>query len=75
MAVYTTVDDLTLAAFLSAYDLGNVLSFAGIAEGVGARQRAWRAAGCRYGAHKGREAQQQHHCHRRVPACPAAGVA
>lgn len=34
MAVYTTVDDLTLAAFLSAYDLGNVLSFAGIAEGV-----------------------------------------
>ncbi|MBL6595528.1 MAG: homoserine kinase [Candidatus Puniceispirillum sp.] len=34
MAVYTTVDDLTLAEFLSAYDLGNVLSFAGIAEGV-----------------------------------------
>ena len=34
MADYTTVDDLTLAAFLSAYDLGNVLSFAGIAEGV-----------------------------------------
>lgn len=34
MAVYTTVDDLTLATFLSAYDLGNVLSFAGIAEGV-----------------------------------------
>ena len=34
MAVYTTVDDLTLAAFLSVYDLGNVLSFAGIAEGV-----------------------------------------
>ena len=34
MAVYTTVDDIALAAFLSAYDLGNVLSFAGIAEGV-----------------------------------------
>ena len=34
MAVYTTVDDLTLAAFLSAYDLGDVLSLAGIAEGV-----------------------------------------
>ncbi len=34
MAVYTTVDDLALEAFLSAYDLGNVLSFAGIAEGV-----------------------------------------
>ena len=34
MAVYTVVDDLTLAAFLSVYDLGNVLSFAGIAEGV-----------------------------------------
>ncbi|MDA8717024.1 homoserine kinase [Alphaproteobacteria bacterium] len=34
MAVYTVVDDLSLAAFLSAYDLGNVLSFAGIAEGV-----------------------------------------
>ncbi|MEK9850056.1 MAG: homoserine kinase [Candidatus Puniceispirillum sp.] len=34
MAVYTTVDDLALETFLSAYDLGNVLSFAGIAEGV-----------------------------------------
>ena len=34
MAVYTTVDDLALATFLSAYDLGDVLSFAGIAEGV-----------------------------------------
>jgi homoserine kinase type II len=34
MAVYTTVDDLALEAFLSAYDLGRVLSFAGIAEGV-----------------------------------------
>ena len=34
MAVYTTVDDLTLATFLSAYDLGDVRSFAGIAEGV-----------------------------------------
>ncbi len=34
MAVYTTVDDLTLAKFLSAYDLGDVRSFAGIAEGV-----------------------------------------
>ncbi len=34
MAVYTTVDDTSLVAFLEAYDLGNVLSFAGIAEGV-----------------------------------------
>ena len=34
MAVYTKVDDLTLAAFISGYDLGDVLSFAGIAEGV-----------------------------------------
>lgn len=34
MAVYTTVDDTDLASFLAAYDLGNVLSFAGIAEGV-----------------------------------------
>ena len=34
MAVYTTVDDLALARFLSAYDLGEVRSFAGIAEGV-----------------------------------------
>ena len=34
MAVYTTVDDQALNAFLAAYDLGNVLSFAGIAEGV-----------------------------------------
>lgn len=34
MAVYTTVDDLALTTFLSAYDLGDVRSFAGIAEGV-----------------------------------------
>ena len=34
MAVYTTVDDHELNTFLAAYDLGNVLSFAGIAEGV-----------------------------------------
>ena len=34
MAVYTKVDDLALATFLSAYDLGSVRSFAGIAEGV-----------------------------------------
>jgi len=34
MAVYTTVDDDALHLFLSKYDLGNVLSFAGIAEGV-----------------------------------------
>ena len=34
MAVYTNVDDDALAGFLEAYDLGTVLSFAGIAEGV-----------------------------------------
>ena len=34
MAVYTTVDDTTLHAFLAGYDDGDVLSFAGIAEGV-----------------------------------------
>ena len=34
MAVYTLVDDLALATFLSAYDLGGVLSFSGIEEGV-----------------------------------------
>ena len=34
MAVYTTVDDQALTTFLAAYDLGNLLSFAGIAEGV-----------------------------------------
>jgi len=34
MAVYTTVDDTALAAFLATYDIGDVLSFAGIAEGV-----------------------------------------
>lgn len=34
MAVYTTVDDTELSAFLTAYDIGDVLSFAGIAEGV-----------------------------------------
>ena len=34
MAVYTTVDDTALNRFLAAYDIGEVLSFAGIAEGV-----------------------------------------
>ncbi|MDC1383237.1 homoserine kinase [Candidatus Puniceispirillum sp.] len=34
MAVYTTVDELTLASFLSAYDIGDFISFEGIAEGV-----------------------------------------
>ena len=35
MAVYTTVDDSALTTFLFAYDLGDVRSFAGIAEEVG----------------------------------------
>lgn len=34
MAVYTEVDDVALAAFLAEYDLGNMLSLKGIAEGV-----------------------------------------
>lgn len=34
MAVYTEVDDITLAEFLSHYDIGSPVSFAGIAEGV-----------------------------------------
>ena len=34
MAVYTIVDDTALETFLERYALGNVLSFAGIAEGV-----------------------------------------
>lgn len=34
MAVYTHVDDKTLAAFLAKYDLGKAISFKGIAEGV-----------------------------------------
>lgn len=34
MAVYTHVDDKTLAAFLADYDLGQATSFKGIAEGV-----------------------------------------
>jgi len=34
MAVYTEVADDQLRAFLTAYDLGTVLSFKGIAEGV-----------------------------------------
>ena len=32
MAVYTTVDDTALNRFLAAYDIVEVLSFAGIAE-------------------------------------------
>ncbi len=34
MAVYTYIEDDALADFLSLYDIGNLLSFAGIAEGV-----------------------------------------
>ncbi len=34
MAVYTHVDDRTLATFLNGYDLGEATSFKGIAEGV-----------------------------------------
>lgn len=34
MAVYTDVSDADLTAFMSAFDLGQVLSFKGIAEGV-----------------------------------------
>ncbi|MGB1625171.1 MAG: phosphotransferase, partial [Candidatus Puniceispirillaceae bacterium] len=34
MAVYTQIDDEVLADFLVQYALGNLLSFAGIAEGV-----------------------------------------
>ena len=34
MAVYTQVSDDALAAFLDEYNLGNALSFKGIAEGV-----------------------------------------
>lgn len=34
MAVYTDVSDSELAAFISAFDLGRVISFKGIAEGV-----------------------------------------
>ena len=34
MAVYTEVSDEDLAAFLEGYDLGDMLSLKGIAEGV-----------------------------------------
>ena len=34
MAVYTEVTDDDLAAFMAAYDIGDVVSFKGIAEGV-----------------------------------------
>ena len=34
MAVYTDIDDVTLAALLADYDLGPAISFKGIAEGV-----------------------------------------
>jgi len=34
MAVYTHVDDITLAAFLKGFDVGEAVSFKGIAEGV-----------------------------------------
>ena len=34
MAVYTDIDDISLAALLDEYDLGPPLAFKGIAEGV-----------------------------------------
>ena len=34
MAVYTHIEDDELAALLARYDIGELLSFAGIAEGV-----------------------------------------
>ena len=34
MAVYTYIEDEALSQFLSQYDIGRLLSFAGIAEGV-----------------------------------------
>ena len=34
MAVYTEVSDEALNAFIALYDLGEVMSFKGIAEGV-----------------------------------------
>ena len=34
MAVYTEVGDEELSAFLATYDIGTVLSYKGIAEGV-----------------------------------------
>ena len=34
MAVYTEVSDEELSAFLGTYDIGTVLSYKGIAEGV-----------------------------------------
>ena len=34
MAVYTDVTDEELSAFLAAYDLGDLLAYKGIAEGV-----------------------------------------
>ena len=34
MAVYTEVSDEDVAAFLAGYDIGDVTSFKGIAEGV-----------------------------------------
>ena len=34
MAVYTEVDDADLRAFVAAYDIGDVVSAKGIAEGV-----------------------------------------
>ena len=34
MAVYTQIDDAALDQFLARYEIGTLLSFAGIAEGV-----------------------------------------
>ena len=49
MAVYTEVSDEELQAFLARYDLGDVTSFKGIAEGVETQEDidAIRALGCR----------------------------
>jgi len=39
MAVYTQVSDEDLARFVAEYDIGDVVSFAGIAEGVENRMK------------------------------------
>jgi homoserine kinase type II len=48
MAVYTEVSDDALRAFLALYDIGEVISFKGIAEGVENSNFLMRVPGCQY---------------------------
>ncbi len=58
MAVYTEVTDDALRAFLSAYDIGELVAFRGIAEGVENSNYMLRTHGRRLHPHALRKARE-----------------